>query len=375
MRSRYREAGKFKKTWILDQVCDVAGFNRDHARRVMTGRSRVRTRRSGPRRKYEALVRKHLIDLWVKSGYMGSKRLKAALPLWLPFYTAPDCCPEVRRQLIEISTATIDRILAHLRRPSTRGFSLTRAGHLLKNRIPLKLLGEIVDRAGFVEADTVAHCGDVIGGDYIHSLTLTDLCSGWTENRAIWNKLSGDVLKAIEEIEKSLPFDLFGFSCDNGGEFLNEALLDYFQGKKRQTPVQMTRSRAYKKNDNAHVEQKNWTHVRQLFGYFRFDQKEWVELMNEIYRFYWNPLRNFFHPSLKLIKKERVGSKLKKVYDEPKTPYQRLLDSGQLTVQQKQHLRDQFKALDPFKLQFELARSISSLKELYRKSREGALAA
>jgi hypothetical protein len=281
----------------------------------------------------------------------------------------------VRRQLIEISTATIDRILAHLRRPSTRGFSLTRAGHLLKNRIPLKLLGEIVDRAGFVEADTVAHCGDVIGGDYIHSLTLTDLCSGWTENRAIWNKLSGDVLKAIEEIEKSLPFDLFGFSCDNGGEFLNEALLDYFQGKKRQTPVQMTRSRAYKKNDNAHVEQKNWTHVRQLFGYFRFDQKEWVELMNEIYRFYWNPLRNFFHPSLKLIKKERVGSKLKKVYDEPKTPYQRLLDSGQLTVQQKQHLRDQFKALDPFKLQFELARSISSLKELYRKSREGALAA
>jgi hypothetical protein len=374
MRARYREAGKFKKGKILDHVCDVTNFTRDHARRIMSGRSRVRRIRPGPKPRYGELVRKHLQELWKRAGYMGSKRLKAALPLWLRYYCPPDCPLEVKTELMKLSPATIDRILAPFRKPETRGFSTTRAGHLLKNRIPLKLLGEIVHKAGYVEADTVAHCGDSLSGEFINSITMTDLGSGWTENRAIWNKLSGDVLKAIESIEQSLPFDLFGFSCDNGTEFLNESLLEYFQHRKGRPPVQMTRSRAYKKNDNARVEQKNYTHVRQLFGYYRFDQKEWVDLMNEIYIRYWNPLTNFFHPTLKMIKKERVGSKIKKRYDEPKTPYQRLLDSGQLTMQQRVELQKKFQSLDPFILQFRLTESISRLKELYRRSREGLAA-
>lgn len=374
MRKRYQEAVKLKKTWILDQVADVCGFTREHARKVMSGRSRVRSCRPGPRRKYGALARKHLRELWLCMGGMCSKRLKAALPVWLRFYTEPDCTAEVKTELLSMSAATIDRILKPYRLKSLKGLSATRGSKLFKNRIPLKVLGEIIDRPGFVETDTVAHCGDAIGGDYIHSLTMTDVCSGWTENRATWNKRAVDVLEQIQDIEHNLPFELYGFSCDNGSEFLNEQLLSYFQHVKRKTPIHFVRGRAYKKNDNPHVEQKNFTHVRQLLGYKRLDQREMLELINKIYKELWNPLLNFFHPCLRLEKKERVGSKIQKKWDKPQTPYQRLIQSGILSLEQKDRLKRQAELLNPFVLQFKLRQSISLLNEMVRRSQEGKVA-
>ena len=273
-----------------------------------------------------------------------------------------------------MSAPTIDRVMAPFRRQHHKGLSSTRSNRALRNTIPLKLLGEIHFKPGFVEADTVAHCGTSLSGEFIYSLTVTDLATGWTENRAVWNKRATDILEQIQDIERTVPFDLAGFSSDNGGEFLNLGLVQYFQDPKRKTPVPMTRGRAYRKNDNPHVEQKNYTHVRQLFGYNRFDRKEYVAVMNEIYKKYWNPLRNYFHPSIKLVKKDRIGSKIKKTYDEPQAPYLRLLRSPFVSIRHKQAIREQFKKLDPFSLQNLIVQSINHLNELYRKSQEGMVA-
>ena len=190
---------------------------------------------------------------------------------------------------------------------------------------------------------------------------MTDLYSGWTENRALWSKRSEQVVKQIKRIESRLPFDLTGLAVDNGTEFLNFDLHNYLNN--RNAPINFVRRRPYKKNDNAHVEQKNFTHVRQLLGYDRLDKVEYVGLINEIYQVYFNPLQNFFIPSQKLIKKERIGSKIKKIYDEPKTPYQRLLESTYLSSLQKRKLREQYSQKNPIFLSNELN---TRLKELFK---------
>jgi hypothetical protein len=374
MRTRYGEAGKFRKSCILDEVADFCGFTREHTRKVLSGRARIRGRRPGPQPKYGALARKHLRELWMAMEGMCSKRMKEALPLWLKYYSEPDCTSEVRAQLLSMSASTIDRILKPYRLGSLKGKSTTRSNRFFKHRIPLKVLGEIIEKPGFMEADTVAHCGDSIQGEYAHTLTMTDLCSAWTENRITWNKKAADVLKAIEDIEKKLPFELCGFSSDNGNEFLNESLLDYFQHRKGKAPVQFVRGRPYKKNDNPRVEQKNFTHVRQLLGYRRLDLIELVPLINRIYQELWNPLLNFFHPCLRMVSKERVQSKIFKRYDRPKTPYQRLLDSGVLNDSKRRELQAQFQSLNPFVLQFKLKQSMSLLNEIIRRSKEGKIA-
>ena len=200
---------------------------------------------------------------------MCGKRLKSALPIWLPHYQKHygELTGEVKKQLLMMSAASIDRMLKPLRVVNKRGLCGTKPGSLLRKQIPIKTEQWNEEHPGFVEADTVAHCGMSLAGDFVWSLTLTDIASTWTENRATWNKGSAGVIKQIQAIEKTLPFPLFCFDSDNGSEFLNYHLLTYFQNHPGKTPIQSTRSRPYKKNDNAHVEQKNWTHVRQLFGY------------------------------------------------------------------------------------------------------------
>ena len=373
MRLRYQEAGKFKRTWLLDEVSEFCGFSRDHTRKVLSGRSRVSDKR--PRRKwqYSLATRHHLRELWYLMGGLCSKRMKVGLPLWLKYYSDPGCTPEVRAELLRLSPSTMDRILKTYRKRQLRGLSATKGSKLFKNRIPLKLLGEIIEKPGFMEADTVAHCGNNLAGDFIYSLTMTDVCTSWTENRAVWNKKSADVLSAVQDIEKNLPFNMYGFSCDNGSEFINENLAEYFLHAHRTKPVQFVRGRAYKKNDNPHVEQKNFTHVRQLLGYKRLDRKELVEGINRIYKTLWNPLHNFFYPSARLAKKERIGARIKKTWDAPQTPYQRLLQSGILTDAQKGNLKRQFELLNPFVLQFRLRQAISVLNEFIRQAEEGQL--
>jgi len=359
IRFRYKNSTKKLKGAILDEFCRVCGLTRKHGIRILNGSINPRLKRPGPRSKYQREdVVKSLKELWSLMGQMCSKKMVVAFVDWLPFYEAKD---EVKQLLMAMSASTIDRLLRSHRSPLQRGLSSTRPS-LIKNRIPLKLLeGEVV-MPGFMEADTVAHCGNSLSGEFGNSLTMTDLCSGWTENRALWTKAAEKVVAQVKDIEARLPFTLVGIATDNGTEFLNENLLSYLTD--RQAPVNMVRRRPYKKNDNAHVEQKNWTHVRQLFGYDRVDDPILIPMMNEIYRAYWNPLQNFFTPVLKLKSKERIGGRIKKIYDEPKSPFKRLLESTYVPEQEKAKLKDAFCTKNPIYLKKEMDKKLKQFFEL-----------
>jgi hypothetical protein len=350
IRERYQKSTKKIKKLILNEFCINSGYSRKHASRILTNKVEPRVNKSGPKVKYDQPFLEHLRDLWEVTGRLCGKNLSAAIPLWLP--KAPEPAPfEIRRKLEEVSASTIDRLLRPFKGTKIRGLSTTKASHL-KHRIPLRTLDSKAKCPGIVNADTVAHCGDNISGDYMNSLTVVDLFSGWTVNRAIWKKDAEATMKQIKKIESGLPFNLVEFFSDNGNEFINYLLEDYFG--KRQAPVHFTRTRAYKKNDGCYVEQKNYTHVRKIFGYQRIGQRELISMANEIYQIFWNPIQNFYTPSMKLIKKERVGSKIVKQYDEPKTPYQRLIESGYLTNDQQRTLIKQYNNLNPYFLRKEL---------------------
>jgi hypothetical protein len=204
-----------------------------------------------------------------------------------------------------------------------------------------------------MQADTVAHGGESTEGDFVYSLTLTDCCSGWTENRATWNKGAHGVLEQIKDIEQVLPFTIQGFHSDNGSEFLNHHLYRYYL--KRKMPIEQTRGRPRHGNDQPHVEQKNWSHVRLLLGYQRIEDPELVPRINELYQL-WGLFNNFFCPNLKLVHKTKVGSRYKKRYDEPKTPYQRLMQSEHINEAQKTYLTELYCNLNPFKLKKQIDR-------------------
>jgi hypothetical protein len=273
------------------------------------------------------------------------------IPIWLPSYIEKYgiLSLEANKALRRISPATIDRLLKPIRAEYTkRGRSTTKPGLLLRKQIPIKTNQWDETRPGFLEADTVAHCGESTAGEYVNTIDCVDIATGWTEQRAVWGKGETGVLEQIKHIESSLPFPLLGFDCDNGGEFLNYHLLRHFG--QRNKPVQFTRSRAYHKDDNAHVEQKNWTIVRQWFGYHRFEKPKLVKMMNELYTSQWRLYHNFFCASTKLIQKKVVASKVIKKYDKPKTPYQRLLDSPDIPDSVKLDLEKLFNSLNAFTL-------------------------
>lgn len=349
---RYLRGNRATKSRILDELCEVGKFHRKHAIRLLT-RTAIgwREKPAGRKKLYQPeQLLEPLKQIWFATDQMCGKRLKAAIPIWLPHYenfyvTLAD---EVKQQLLKMSAATIDRLLQSCRTRYPKRLCGTKPGNLLKHHIEVKTNQWNEDRPGFLEADTVAHCGTSLLGSFIWSITLTDIYSGWTENAAVWNKGAEGVLGQIELIEFRLPFPILGFDCDNGSEFLNHHLIRYLQ--KREKPVQFTRSRPYHKGDNAHVEQKNWTHVRQQFGYYRLDNQAIVVLMNDLYQNEFSLLHNYFYPSVKLKDKLRVQSKIKKQHDTPQTPYQRLLTSEHVSVEQKKKLEQIFKQLNPFKL-------------------------
>jgi len=354
MRERYKNAPKALKTRILSEFCVNSGYSRKHGTRILNGTLEPRTRRPGPGEQYGPEVVHHLQVLWNAMNRICSKKMKAALPIWLEFYK--DANNEVKTKLLSMAASTIDRKLKPYRGPIPKGKSTTRGLKAILSKIPLKLLEGDIKEPGFTEMDTVAHCGDNIAGEYAHTITLTDLSSGWTENASVWTKEAEQVCKKVAMIETRLPFRLRGCAVDNGSEFMNEILATYFQ--KRKDPIEFVRRRPYKKNDNAHVEQKNYTHVRELFGYERFDHFELTVLMDEIYRLYWNPLNNYYIPAMKLISKERHGSKIKKKYDKPKTPSQRLIDSDQVPASVKRQLQHNLNYMNPFFLKRELEKKL-----------------
>ena len=363
--ARYKTGKRADKTKILDEFCAVCGLNRKYAIRMLnTPRRRPGLKKTGPKPRYNApeLIQA-LKTIWFAADQPCSRKLKVILPEWLPSYEAQygflteDC----RKNLLQMSRATLDRTLAPIRaRHKSKGRCTTRPGTLLKNKIPLKMDQWNEKEPGFMEADTVAHCGNSIAENFVWSLTMTDIATTWTENRATWNKGQEGVHRCIQEVEKAIPFKLLGFDCDNGTEFLNHHLQRYFE----QQQVQFTRSRPYRKNDNAHVEQKNWTHVRHLFGYDRFEDPKIVDLMNDLYANAWSPYQNYFMPSMKLATKLRIGSKIKKTYEIPKTPFQRVLEAPSIPEPIKIALIERKKSLNPFTLKADIESKLRNIFKL-----------
>lgn len=233
---------------------------------------------------------------------------------------------------------------------------------MIRQLIPIKTDQWDEKRPGFIEIDLVAHCGTSVSGEYINTLNTVDIATGWTSQRAVWGKGEFNTFKALREIELTLPFEIRGVDSDNGKEFMNYRLLKYF--KHRKEPVSFTRSRAYNKNDNAHIEQKNWTIVREYVGYDRFENPKQLDMLNDLYRNYLNYFINYFIPSVKLISKERQGSKIKKKYDKPKTPYQRICESKYIDKEKKNELHKILNKLDPFKLQEIINQKIDKIIKL-----------
>ena len=292
------------------------------------------------------------------------------MPIWLPGYEQcfGELPPAITTALLKISPSTIDRILKPVRIQYTkRGRSTTKPGTLLRKQIPIKTNQWDEARPGFLEADLVAHCGDSTMGMFANTLDLTDIATTWTEQRAVWGKGQTGVVDQIHNVESTLPFPILGFDSDNGSEFLNDHLLSYFRNRKR--PVQFTRSRAYHKDDNAHIEQKNWTHVRQWLGYDRLDHPDVVPALNNLYTKEWRLFHNFFCPSVKLIDKERIGSKTIIRHDSPQTPYQRIMGSSYIPESVKNSLTKQLETLNPFLLRKTMDKKLRKVFSINNKPR------
>lgn len=369
IRSRYRKASRSEKSRILDEFCAVCGYQRKYAIRVLNQPARRPQKKPGPPARYGPEVVQVIKRIWFAADQMCSKRLQAAIPLWLPHYehkygVLPD---ETRGKVLDVSPATIDRLLRPIRvKHRPRGLCGTKPGTLLRNQIPIRTSNWDITRPGYLEADTVAHCGNSMAGNFIWSLTFTDIYSGWTENRATWNRGAEGVLRQLQDVESTLAFPVLGFDCDNGGEFINHHLLRYFTDQN--PPVSFTRGRPYHANDNAHVEQKQWTHVRQLLGYDRFDNPDLVQPINSLYANECSLLQNFFCPTLKLKSKERINSKYHRQHSYPQTPCQRLLDSPDVSPQAKQRLRETFASLDPFRLRTTIERKLKIISNLHQRN-------
>jgi hypothetical protein len=289
-----------------------------------------------------------LRGIWAAAGYPWSLRLKALLPLWLPWARRRlRLRPAVERQLLAISPRQMDRRLApHRRQLATRLYGRTKPGTLLKHHIPLKTDRWDGASPGFTEIDLVAHCGSLGDGEFVHSLNLTDIHTTWVETAAVLGKGQAAVRAALEELRQALPFRLRGVDSDNGSEFITRHLWDYCQAQE----IQFTRGRPYKKDDNAHIEQKNWTHVRKLLGYVRYDSPAAQVAIHALYRHELRCFQNFFLPSVKLVRKERVGSRRRRQYDPPRTPLERVLACPDVPPAVAAQLRRQRAGLDPFAL-------------------------
>ena len=377
---RYQKSTKKEKSTILGEYTQLTGYNRcyaafllrNHGRRmrvnnntVLVGDCRKKVKRTRDRTYDEQVVRV-LKKVWLIMGFICGKRLKPALKEVIPTlekYKEIELDKTIREKLLKISAATIDRVLAPERKKrSLRARTRTKPGTLLKHQIPIRTFSEWDEqRPGFVEIDLVGHEGGDPSGDYIQTLDMTDVCTGWTETQAVKNKARVWVFEALKEIRKRLPFKLLGIDSDNGSEFINDHLYGYCEEEK----ITFTRARAYRKNDNCYVEQKNYSVVRRAVGYHRYDTPQQLRLLNQLYsrlRLY----TNYFQPVMKLEEKIRVGSKVKKKYDQPKTPYQRVLESPQVEKENrenKEKLNQEYAKLNPA----ELRRQITILQIKLRK--------
>jgi hypothetical protein len=346
---RYAQASRAAKGSILDEFCNVAGYHRKYALRLLNGpypRARPMRRQRCPT--YPAAVIDPLEAIWAAAGYPWSVRLKALLPTWLPWARRRlSLTPALECQLLAISPRQIDRRLkASKSQLKKRLYGRTKPGTLLKHHIPIKTDHWAVTAPGFAEIDLVSHSGDCADGEFIHSLNLTDIHTTWVETRAVLGKGQTGIRRALDELRVALPFPLQGIDSDNGSEFINFQLYEYCQ----QHRIQFTRGRPYKKDDNAHIEQKNWTHVRKLLGYVRYDSPRALDAINALYQSDLRLFQNLFLPSVKLARKERVGSRLHRHYDPPQTPFERVLACPEADPTKVTKLKLLRHRLNPFQL-------------------------
>lgn len=348
---RYHKATKEEKGHILQEFCKVCHYHRKHAIRLLNAplekESRILRKRA---QRYSQSCIQVLQAIWESSGYLCSQRLKAALPLWIPFARKRfKISADLERQLLSISPRQMDyRLKDRKIQLKKRLYSTTRPGRLLKSMIPIRTYTGDIRQPGFLELDTVAHCGNSNAGDFIYTLDATDVFTGWTERVAVLGKGQESIVEALRKIQQALPCGLHGIHSDNGEEFINYHLLEFC--RRFNPKIQFTRSRPNRKNDNAHVEQKNWTHVRQILGWDRYDSVHACQAINDLYDKELRLFQNLFQPSLKLTEKVRVGSKVVRRYDSPKTPLQRILESKKFHRAKMKYLRALALSLDPFEL-------------------------
>jgi hypothetical protein len=357
---RYRQACRREKALILNEFCRVCGYNRKYAIRKLHGPppEEIKARPRKPRGyTYAKQVISILEAIWAVAGYPWSVRLKALLPLWMPWIRRRyQVLPSLEQKLLAISARQMDRrFRTHKRLLRRRIYGRTKPGRWLKHQIPLRLDKWNIQQPGYVEVDLVSHSGNRAAGDFLYSLNLTDIYTGWVETRAVRGKGQRGVVAALDEIRKALPFPLYGIDSDNGSEFINAQLWQYC--KRHQ--IQFTRGRPYKKDDNAHIEQKNWTHVRRLLGWERYEGAVALKALNDLYAGDLSRMMNLFQPSVKLTHKVRVGSQLRRRYDVPQTPLDRLWKQSLGKLLKVQALRKLRMNLDPF----ELAHSIDQQLE------------
>lgn len=370
---RYQRGRKKEKTRVLEEFIGLTGYNRsygswllrncgrkvvlsggDGQRVVFIGEVRpIRRRRA---RVYDEEFKRVLVWLWELLDYSCGKRLVGSLRWLVPRLVEQRelrVKKAVQRKLLQVSAATVDRLL----RPERKRYELksrarTRPGTLLKHQVPIRTFAEWEEgKPGFLEIDLVGHDGGNTQGEFLYSLNATDVASGWIETEAVRNRAQVWTFQALEKIKQRLPFALLGIDSDNDGAFINDHLVRYCQ----KNNLTFTRSRPYRKNDSCYVEQKNYSVVRRLVGYLRYDTEEEQRILEQLYcrsRLYYN----FFQPNMKLVSKERVGSKVIKRYDNPKTPYQRLLESPVLSSEQKAWLRRTYQELNVVKLKAEIDR-------------------
>ena len=378
-KKRYKKAGKKEKGRILDEFVQLTGYTRCYAssvlRHVPTRRGGARKGRRKRERIYGEEVCAALTSIWYICDCICGKRLAPYLEEIVPVLERHGELlleGEVREKVVRMSAATVDRMLRREKAKFTlKGKARTKPGTLLKSQVPIRTFADWDEkRPGFAEIDLVGHDGGDTRGDYIQTLDVTDVCTGWTETQAVKNKAQVWVFEALQEIRSRLPFPLLGIDSDNGSEFINHHLVRYCEKEK----LTFTKTRRYRKNDNCYVEQKNYSVVRRNVGYARYDTERELKILNALYESS-NPYTNFFQPVMKLVEKTRSGSRVRKKYDRARTPYQRVLESPHVPEETKEMLRALYLELNPVALKKEITKLQGTLmgKKVRGMSRQGQL--
>jgi hypothetical protein len=362
MRGRYRRrTGKQARSKLLDEYVEVTGYERKYANKVLRNqrrRSDKKSRRGAPIH-YGAELLPDLKTCWLAMEQPCGKRMVDMLPLWVDHLKK--CKPDTQKKLLKISSSSIDRLLQSVKIGSGNKRLPPRSHSAIKAQVEIRAESWDTQEAGWTEVDTVAHCGGDMGGSFIWSLTSVDIASGWTEVRAIWNRGQHVTREGLQEIKTSQPFDLKGIDSDNGAEFLNH----HVHGWLKAQGIQQTRSRPYRKNDQAHVEQKNYTHVRQFLGYDRLEHSEILPALNELLRI-WSLWRNLYCVTMEQTSKRREGSKQIRTHARTnRTPAQRLLDGTSLTPSQREWIKTQQGKHNPFEMKEKIE---AQLTEVWRQN-------